>query len=166
MNTDKSIRRQVRALTGETIPSDHLRRYDIDAIVSAIVGRYGLVDVETIDQDEVSRIIAAHDIRRDVCLGAAVLLRQVRDCFAQEPPTSREGQRALFDRFHEALSGLGRVNVLHEEDPDADEHYDNVFRWWAHRNQSGEGGEKARANLAGLLEKLQWRIDAETRTER
>lgn len=160
MTTERALRRQVRAATGETV-GDHIQRYDIPATVHAIQDRYGLVDIDTIDHGEFQQIVAEHDIRQEVIVGAARLLQEARDCLAADRPEDRDGRLALADRFRAAMSsGLGDLGVLHmTAEAGPDENLDTIMSQWA-TSWAAVDPERAKAReaLARLFAKLEERI--------
>jgi hypothetical protein len=58
--TDRDIRDQVQQACDASVGT-----YDVSAITRAIVDRYGLVDIDTIDDDEFWSLVMAHDTERD-----------------------------------------------------------------------------------------------------
>ena len=166
MTTEREMRRQVRARTGELLDSGHLQRYDVMGIVAAIQDRHGLVDVTAMSDAEFWEIASAHDVRSQVRAEAVQLLQQARGLLEADRGSTRDEHAALHARFHQVMQRLGDINVIRMDDPEGSvalENLDNVLRWWNYAGYAGSDPhrEEGRAKLAALFELLNARIQAE-----
>ncbi|HSS38660.1 MAG TPA: hypothetical protein VLT58_07815 [Polyangia bacterium] len=166
MTTEREMRRQVRARTGELLDSGHLQHYDVPGIVAEIEDRHGIVDVTAMGDDEFWQIAAEHDIRSQVRAEAVQLLGQARNLLDADRGSTRDERADLSGRFHQAMSRLGDINAIRMNDPErssAIENLDNVLHWWncAGHADGDPRREEGRAKLASLFEVLDARIQAE-----